>query len=155
MIKDKDRTPVAQNLITMCTKCKMELDHVVLFVNMKGIAERVKCHTCGSEHKYRPDKKKVLKKTVKTAKESVRTKKVDFTKDFEKLAAKFKDKKPVPYSMSGSFKEDDVIDHTTFGMGFVASVSYQKMEVAFSGGPRILACNRQEVDSDQQKSAPS
>jgi hypothetical protein len=101
MIKDKDRTLVAQDLITMCTKCKMELNHVVLFHNMK---------------------------------------------DFEKLAEKFKDKNPVPYSMSGSFKEDDVIDHTTFGIGFVESVSYQKMEVAFSGGPRVLVCNRQEVD---------
>jgi len=153
MIKNKDRTPVAQDLITMCPKCKMELNHLVLFLNMKGKVERVKCHTCGSEHKYHPDKKKVLKKTVKTAKKGVRTKKVDFAKNFETLAEKFKDKKPVPYSMSGSFKEDDVIDHTTFGMGFVASVSYQKMEVAFSGGPRLLVCNRQEIDVYPQKSA--
>ena len=144
MIKHKDRTPVAQNLITMCTKCKMEFNHVVLFHNMKGIVERVKCLTCGSEHKYRYDKKKVPKKTVKTAKESVRPKKVDFKKYFEKLAEKFNDKKPVPYSMSGIFKEDDVIYHTTFGIGFVESVSYQKMGVVFSDGPRILASNRQE-----------
>ena len=144
MIKDKDRTPVAQGLITMCAKCEMELNHVVLFHNINGIVERVKCHTCGSEHKYRPDKKKVFKKTVKNAKNRVRAKKVDFTKDFGTLTEKLKDKTPVPYSMSESFKEDDVIDHKTFGMGFVASVSYQKMEVAFSGGPRILACNRRK-----------
>ena len=43
----KDKTPVAQNLITMCTKCKMQLEHVVLFHNMEGIIERIKCLTYG------------------------------------------------------------------------------------------------------------
>jgi len=35
-----------------------------------------------------------------------------------------------------------VIDHKTFGMGFVISASRDKMEVVFSDGPRILVCNR-------------
>ena len=155
MENSKDKTPVAQNVVTMCTKCKMELDHVVVAQNKAGFVEMVKCRTCGSEHKYRPDKKKTPGKTVRSTKRKTRNKKVDFTKDFEKLAEEFKDKDPVPYKMSGSFKKDDVIDHTTFGIGFVQRVSYQKMEVAFSGGPRTLACNRQEIDLYQQKSAPS
>ena len=142
MIKDKDRTPVAQTVITRCTKCKMVLKHVVVSSNKEGIVEKVKCQTCGSEHSYRPEKKKAPKKKVKTAKKSTRTKKVDFKEEFEKLAEKFKDKEPVHYSMSRSFKEDDVIAHHTFGMGIVISVSYQKMQVAFSGGPRVLVCNR-------------
>ena len=71
---------------------------------------------------------------------------MDLTKIFEKLAEKFKEKEPLPYSMSGSFKNDDVIDHKTFGMGIVISASKDKMEVAFSGGPRILVCNRENVD---------
>jgi len=142
MIKDKDRTPVAQNVITMCTKCKIKLDHVVISHNMEEIVERVKCHTCGSEHKYRPDKKRASKKIVKGTKTGTKTKKVDLTKDFETLAEKFKEKKPVHYSMSGSFKEDDVIDHKTFGMGIVTRASYKKMEVVFSDRPRILVCNR-------------
>ncbi len=49
MTKDKDRTPVAQNVVTKCTKCEMELDHVVVAHDAMGIVERVKCHTCGSE----------------------------------------------------------------------------------------------------------
>ena len=140
MIKDKDRTPVAQNVITMCTRCEMELSHVVVAHDKEGIVETVKCHTCGSEHKYRPDKKRAPKKT---AKKSISTQEVDFTNTFEKLAEKFKDKKPLSYSMSGSFKNDDVIDHKTFGMGIVISASHDKMEVAFPDGPRILACNRE------------
>ncbi len=61
MTKDKDRTPVAQIVMTMCTKCEMELSHVVVALNAAGIVERVKCHTCGTEHKYRPDKKRADK----------------------------------------------------------------------------------------------
>jgi len=143
MTKDKNRTPVAENVMTMCTKCEMRLNHVVIAHNAAGIVETVKCHTCGSEHKYRPDKKKAPKKT---SKKSISTQEVDLTKTFEKLAEKFKEKKPLPYSMSGSFKNDDVIDHKTFGMGIVISASSDKMEVAFSGGPRILVCNRKNID---------
>ena len=80
MTKDKDRTPVAQNVITMCTKCEMELNHVVVAHDAGGIVERVKCHTCGSEHKYRPDKKRATKKT---SKKSISTQEVDLTKTFE------------------------------------------------------------------------
>jgi len=144
MTKDKDRTPVAQNVITMCTKCEMELDHVVVAHNAAGIVERVKCHTCGGEHKYRPDKKRATKKT---SVKQISTKEVDSTETFERLAQKFKEKKPLPYRMSGSFKNDDVIDHRTFGMGIVISASHDKMEVAFSDGPRILVCNREAAAS--------
>jgi hypothetical protein len=143
MTNDKERTPVAQNVITMCTKCKMELNHVVVAHDAGGMVERVKCLTCGSEHKYRPGKKRVTKKT---SKKSISIQELDLTKTFEKLAEKFKGKTPLPYSMSGSFKNDDVIDHRTFGMGIVISASYDKMEVAFSDGPRILACNRLTTD---------
>ena len=140
MIKDKNRTPVAQSVITICTKCEMELNHVVVAHDKKGIVKRVKCHTCGSEHKYRPEKKKAPKKR---AKESTDIQVVDFTKTFERLAEKFKEKKRLSYSMSGSFKNEDVIDHKTFGLGIVISASHDKMEVAFSDRPRILACNRE------------
>ena len=142
MIKNKDRTPVAQNVFTLCTRCKMELNHVVVAQNTRGIVERVKCLTCGSEHKYRADRKEAPGKPITTGKKRTTNRKVDYAKEFENLVEKFKGKEPVSYSMSGSFKKDDVIDHQTFGMGIVISVSYEKMEVAFSGGPRVLACDR-------------
>jgi len=141
MIKNKDRTPVARDLVTRCTKCKLELSHVVVFHNPEGIVEKVKCKTCGSEHKYHPDKKKAPAKTVKKKKRTV-TKKEDFAKEFQRLFEKFSEKEPLQYGISGLFEKDDLIDHKTFGMGIVKNVTYQKMEVAFSEGPRILACGR-------------
>ena len=141
MATDKDKTPVAENLDTMCTKCKLELSHVVIAHNMKGVVAKVKCRTCGSEHKYNP-RKKTTQKTTKTAKKATRTKKADYTEEFQKLAEKYKEKEPVHYSMAGSFEPEDVIDHQNFGMGIVMNVSYQKMEVAFPDGLRILVCDR-------------
>ncbi len=141
MIKDKDRTPVARDLVTRCARCKLELSHVVVVHNPEGIVYRVKCKTCGSEHKYHPDKRRPPAKPLKKKERKV-TREEDFAREFEKLAEKLKEKESVSYSMSGSFKPDDVIDHKTFGMGIVKSVSHQKMEVAFSDGLRILACNR-------------
>ena len=143
--KDKDRTPVAQILETQCTKCKLLLTHTVVLHNSKGIVERVQCRTCGSEHKYHPEKKKAAKKAAKKPAKKPRaakTKKPDAAAIFEQLAAKFQDNKPVPYTMQGSYKTDDVIDHKTFGKGIVTGISYQKIEVAFADAPRLLVCDR-------------
>jgi hypothetical protein len=142
MIENKDRTPVGQDVITMCTKCKLELDHVVVFHNEEGIIENVKCHTCGSEHKYSPDKAESPKKIVKKVTKARKTKKVDPARDFDTLTEKFKGKDSRQYSMAGSFKVEDVIDHKTFGIGFVINASSLKMEVVFSDKPRLLVCNR-------------
>ena len=140
--KDKDRTPVAQILETQCTKCKLLLTHTVVLHNSEGIVERVQCRTCGSEHKYHPEKKKAAKKPVKKKKPAAKSRKPDAAAIFEQLAAKFQDKKPVPYTMQGSYQTDDVIDHKTFGKGIVTGVSYQKMEVAFADASRLLVCDR-------------
>ena len=141
MVTDIDKTPVAKNLFTKCTKCKMELEHIVVTHNADGIVERVKCLTCESEHKYRPAKKPVKKKAA-ARKKTTRAKKEDPARDFEKLSEKFKGKKQLPYTMEGSFKADDVIDHPTFGMGIVVGATSQKMEVIFEDKPRVLVCNR-------------
>lgn len=140
--KDKDRTPVAQILVTQCTRCKLPLTHTVVLHNSEGVVERVQCRTCGSEHKYRPEKRKMVKKAKKKRKTGAKSRKPDAAAIFEQLAGKFQDKESVPYTMQGSYKTDDVIDHKTFGKGFVTEVSYQKMEVAFADASRILVCDR-------------
>ena len=78
----------------------------------------------------------------KTPRKTKRTQKKDPARDFELLTEKLKEKKPVRYSMSGSFKADDVIDHNTFGIGIVVSTSYKKMDVVFADQSRILVCDR-------------
>ncbi|OQY49413.1 MAG: hypothetical protein B6240_03415, partial [Desulfobacteraceae bacterium 4572_87] len=83
--KDKDRTPVAQILETQCTKCKLPLTHTVVLHNAEGIVARVQCRTCGSEHKYYPDKKKTAKKPAKKPR-AKKAKKPTAADIFEQLA---------------------------------------------------------------------
>ncbi len=142
MTETNDKIPVGQNVIAMCEECELELAHVVLFHNEAGIIERVKCQTCGEEHEYQPTETETPKKTAKKTAKGRRTKKKDPARDFEALTEKFQGKDTVDYSMSGSFKVDDVIDHKTFGIGYVISASSRKMEVVFSDKSRLLVCNR-------------
>ena len=143
MLENNDKTPVAQNVVARCTKCKKLLEHEVVTRDAEGIIEKVRCLTCGSAHKYHPEKIKAPRKKV------VRPKKVDPARDFDLLTEKFKGKSPVRYTMSGSFRAEDVIDHNTFGMGVVISAYNKKMEVVFSDRPRILVFNREEKDTSR------
>jgi len=136
---DIDRTPVAKDIITICNKCKLELNHIVIRQNSEGIVERVKCHTCGSEHKYKPVKKK---KATSTARKKRTVKKKNPEKEFKRLLEKYGDKKTVPYNMKDSFNEGNIVDHKTFGKGVVTGTSFQRIEVTFLDGTRILAADR-------------
>lgn len=142
MTQDKDRTPVAQSITAPCTKCKMELSHIVICHTMEGIVARVKCRTCGSEHKYHPEKKKTPRKTARVTGRTTASRKVPAAPDFEQFSEKLRNREPVPYSLSGSFKVDDVINHATYGMGLVTKVSRQRVGVLFFDGLRTLVCDR-------------
>jgi len=120
----------------------MELKHVVVFHTVQAIVEKVKCLTCGSEHKYHPEKKQNPGRTERIIKKSPETARIRNSSEFATLSAKFAQKESVPYSLSGTFKVEDVIDHKTFGRGYVVSASFQKMTVVFSDETRIMACNR-------------
>ncbi len=134
---DIDRTPVAKDIITVCSRCNLELNHIVVRQNIEGIVDRVKCHTCGFEHKYKPAKKKADKTKRKP---SIRKKSPE--KEYEALMEKSMDKEPVPYSMNASFSEGNVIDHIKFGKGVILETSYERIEVLFQDGIKILAANK-------------
>ncbi len=80
--------------------------------------------------------KKNSKSTVKTRKP------VDPAKKLDRLIEKLKEKTPLHYKMSGSFKKDDIIDHDTFGKGVVVDSDYKKIDVLFSDKLRTLVCDR-------------
>ncbi|MGD9162304.1 MAG: hypothetical protein PVG39_28100 [Desulfobacteraceae bacterium] len=135
---DIDRTPVAKDIITICSRCKLELNHIVVRHNAEGIVDRVKCHTCGFEHKYKPVKKKA--ETTKKRKSPVRKKSPE--KEYEALMAKNSHVAPVPYSMKASYSEGDIIAHKTFGKGIVTETSFERIEVLFQDGIKTLAADK-------------
>ena len=135
---DIDRTPVAKDIITVCSRCNLELNHIVVRHNTEGIVDRVKCYTCGFEHKYKAIKKKA--ETTKKRKSPVRKKSPE--KDYEALMEKNIDIVPVQYSMKASFSEGEIIDHKTFGKGIILETSFERIEVLFQGGIKTLAANK-------------
>jgi hypothetical protein len=103
---------------------------------------KVKCNTCKGEHKYRPlpgptslTGSVVKKKATRPPRE----KKVVVS--FEDALAAHK-RTPVPYSLKRRFVVDDVVDHPTFGRGFVNAVRIDKIDVTFSAEPRVLVHGR-------------
>jgi hypothetical protein len=62
---------------------------------------------------------------------------------WKKLCDKLDTSKPKAYSPKAVLKMEDVIEHKSFGIGFVASMlSAQKAEVIFRHGVVKLVCNK-------------
>jgi hypothetical protein len=104
---------------------------------VEGVVDRVKCHTCGFEHKYKP----VKKKTDGTKRKSA-MKKRPSGKEYEALMELNVDKTPIPYTISSSFNDGEIIEHKTFGKGIVTGISYERVEVLFQDGIKTLAANK-------------
>jgi len=81
-----------------------------------------------------------MKRDKKTTGKTPR--KTALEKKYERLIDKLKEKKPIHYKMSGSFKKDDLIGHDTFGKGVVVDNYSKKIEVLFSDKLRTLVCER-------------
>ncbi len=138
---DIDKTPVDGAIVTRCTKCKLELRHVVISHNRDGIVAKIKCNTCGSEHRYYPEKKRLATKKKKEEAAKVAKKNREAEK-YARLLEQNLDKKSKTYCMSKNYCDNDVIDHKTFGKGVITKVNYKKMDVLFETGFRLLVCNK-------------
>ncbi|MCP4404131.1 MAG: hypothetical protein GY801_43345 [bacterium] len=129
-----------------CTTCKIVLGHrVVALVEEK--VDKVICGTCNKKHKYRPNPPKSRAKKSKTAADGTPKKRVTRrrTKDPAILWEETLDERDLtkqsPYSFTGDFKENELIDHKKFGCGLVMRLMGEgKMEVIFKEGTKVLIC---------------
>jgi len=46
------RLEAGRDIGAYCTRCKRDLTHTILAMGDEGLPERVRCNTCGSEHRY-------------------------------------------------------------------------------------------------------
>ncbi len=127
----------------MCSKCKMELGHVITAI-VDGEIKKVRCNTCGYEHAF---KKKVAskKKAKEVATDAVTSSPVT-TAQYERLAGTRDLSAAKPYAFSTKFAEGDVIKHNTFGTGIVTAVKDdRKISVMFPDRLRLLAHDRTSI----------
>ncbi len=123
---------------SFCSKCELTLAHTVIAM-MGGRPVKVECNTCHGVHKFRgppagaaPQSASVaMRKAARPARE----KKVEIA--FEDVLATKKGA-PVPYSPKRTFAVDEVVDHPTFGRGYVTAVRVDKVEIAFRSDVKVL-----------------
>ena len=138
----------AGNIIeASCTRCRATLNHtIVAMVGEKVV--RVECNTCHGVHNYRgPVEKK--EKTISQAapkKQSVprQPKKdpgISDMEEWEALKPTFDRNQATPYDMDRKYRANELINHSTFGLGIVkTNIPPKKMEVLFELGKKLLRC---------------
>ncbi|PKN18871.1 MAG: hypothetical protein CVU71_08735 [Deltaproteobacteria bacterium HGW-Deltaproteobacteria-6] len=141
---------VGENIDAYCLKCKLVLAHVILF-KVDEAVNRVKCKTCGAEHKYRGTGPAAKKAAAVRAPGVARTKKPAAAKavvNDAPLQWDLKSRNMPPetsirnYSIREIFKVNNVINHPVFGVGFVEKVVTDKsISVLFSDSVRLMGMN--------------
>lgn len=153
-----------------CTKCKMVTGHTIVAM-VDDEPKRVKCNTCGSQHRFivPPEapksekasmvvrkgadgkkkvtmKKKPAKSTTKGPAKKRSTRKAPPSPEdvFDQLCAGKELSAPTPYSPGEYFMEEQIVQHSAFGIGVVTRTrGGSKMDVHFrSVGPKILIHGR-------------
>jgi septal ring-binding cell division protein DamX len=128
----------------LCTRCKMNLAHTILaMVGTKPV--RVRCNTCGGDHAFRgPPGASERKASTSTAKRTAAPKEkvAKVVVSFDDTLAGKDVASSVPYSVRETFKLDQVINHPTFGQGFVSAVRGDKVDITFRSEVRTLIHGR-------------
>jgi hypothetical protein len=123
-----------------CTKCREMKPHVIVSVNDDNRPARVRCDVCNGEHNYRPSPPQSRRSSAKKTTTSRKKAGLSLT-DAQKASAR-------PYQLDGIFREGDVIQHPTFGLGEVTEIrSAQRMMVEFETSQKQLVFNMNVASS--------
>ncbi len=142
---------VAGEIDSWCTKCRLVLNHRIVSIKA-GKPHQVECLTCRSTHLWRqhaPGEKPAASPGGSKAPRaaggaSARTPRVTPAMRQEQTWEKAIAGRGVhdfkPYSVTGTFREGDLLRHKKFGDGLVTrTVDAHKVEVLFRDESRILA----------------
>ena len=132
---------VANEALSYCTSCKMDLNHIIVAMKGERIA-KVQCLTCKKEHLYRapkgatePQPKATKSKKAASSEEATHS----IEAEWEKLMVAHRDVPVKSYSTKGQFTLGDKLNHPTFGDGIVGKLIYpNKLEVIFRTDVKIL-----------------
>lgn len=128
---------IGTNIDAWCGRCKLILAHTIeTLVDEK--VKRVHCNTCGATHAYKANAPGTGRGrgSAKSRSDRPAAREVDY-------AAMLRGRDPKnarPYGMDQRFQVNDLIQHSTFGLGLVLRIKDNtKIEVAFELGLKVLA----------------
>lgn len=122
---------VGKDVLSYCTKCKLNLGHTIVAMKDAKHIAKVKCNTCGTLQAYKDPSNSSKQNKTRTKKTSSVPSKVISVSDLWMEKMSNTKKKSTPYTMDGKFQQGDVIDHVKFGPGIVEKVVDDKIEVIF------------------------
>jgi hypothetical protein len=135
---------VGQEIVCLCTTCKLELRHVIVAHKSgnSGPLAKVRCNTCGKIHAYRSTPQEKTGGVIQAKREVKPREKVQVIPIEVEWREQLKSREGAPslsYAPSKDFKVGDVIDHPTFGCGVVRALKDgNKFEILFQRDVKIL-----------------
>ncbi len=132
---------VGGDTLSFCTRCKMELAHVIVSM-IDARPARVMCKTCKSVHNFRRigdiGSAKRSSSAAKPAKRYTTASAVRVSEIWEQKMAE-KQLAPIkPYQISAIYLKGDVIQHSKFGVGLIEEVRGTKVIVLFRDAEKTL-----------------
>jgi hypothetical protein len=134
---------VGSDVEAYCPKCKADTTHVVISKYEEEI-RRVQCNPCGDVHSFR----KPRGETEDDVPEPVSARKRAALKklNWDEFFAKKSQNDAKPYEFREKYRENLIVRHPKFGVGFVSEVvSDSKVEITFQDARRILVHNRRDI----------
>jgi hypothetical protein len=126
----------------LCSKCEMVLAHTVHAV-VDGSPVKVECNTCHGVHRFRPPAGQPSARARAGVRKDRPAREKPPVVAFEDLLAGKDVTAAKPYSPKHTFAVDEVVDHPTFGRGFVSAVrDARKVEITFRSDVKILVHGR-------------
>jgi hypothetical protein len=113
-----------------CTRCQLLLAHTVIAM-VGAVPVKVECNTCRNVHRFRGASTSVKRPATRTPRGGP-------SMSFEQMLAAYT-AAPRQYASTGLFSTGDVVDHASFGRGFVSGMKDPgKVEVTFRSGVKTL-----------------
>jgi hypothetical protein len=128
-----------------CTRCEMTLAHTIIAM-VDGRPVKVECNTCHGVHRFRGDLPGAAssRKPAPAAAGARRVRERPVTQSFEEALREKNLAMAQRYSPRTSYQLDQVIEHPTFGLGWVSAVrDATKVEVTFRTDVKILVHGKQ------------
>lgn len=132
---------VGSEIACYCTKCKLDLHHVIMAMVEERII-KVQCKTCGGVHKYR-DAEKIRKAPVaKKSRVAGTVTKIDPPEKIQALwesGMKGANGTERSYKMDASYNVGEIVVHEVFGKGVVQKIFTKRILALFKDKERLLA----------------
>ena len=134
---------VGKEIVTHCSKCKLDLAHLIVAMKDPATPHKVMCNTCKSTHAFKSKKvaspsaarKKATRKPRVTTEQKI-------INAWEEAMGKLEGD-PIKYSIKHKFEIGDILEHPNFGTGVVdKALDANKVEVTFKGIIKVLMHNK-------------